>query len=301
MSEPRARSHAAARDMLASRAPGLIPSAAPPPLAGVLSALQARAAARPVRPALRSLHHFACTGGTLISRCIAALPAVRLLSEVDPLSTMGPAQSFLPSDLVGLARKGARAPGAQTLVEVFLAGLAALEQASAREGFDLVLRDHAHSQFCFGPDLPDRPTLFEMLAPAHEMRALVTVRHPLDSYLSLLRKRWTQFSPATLPEYARRYHAFLDRHAGIEMLRYEDFLTDPQAGMQRICARLDLTYAPEFPDRFAAIRLSGDSGRRGDEIAIRPRRPVPEGLVRLSQSDPAYRDLCTRLGYDPAA
>lgn len=298
MAEPAPQARAAARTLLAARAPDLVPSASPPPLAEVLKRLTA---ALPTPPRRRSLHHFACTGGTLISRCIAALPAVRLLSEADPLSLMGPKQSFLPNDLVGLARAGSRPPDDATLAEVFLGGLAALERASARAGLDLVLRDHAHSQFCFGPDLPKRPTLLEMLGRGHEVRALVTVRHPLDSYLSLLRKGWTQFSPASLPEYARRYHVFLDRHAGVEVLRYEEFLADPQAAMQRICGVLDLAYAPEFADRFPAIHLSGDSGRRGDEIAARPRRPVPEGLARLTRSNAAYRTLCERLGYDPAA
>ena len=64
---------------------------------------------------------------------------------------------------------------------------------------------------------------------------------------------------------------------------------------------LELSFAREFATRFAGIHLSGDSGRRGNEIAPRPRRPVPEGLVRLTQSDTAYRELCARLGYDPAA
>lgn len=290
-----------ARALLAARMPGLTASEPAPPPGEVRAALRARAAALPARPLLRTVHHFACTGGTLISRCIAALPAVRLLSEVDPLSRMGPAQDFLPNDLIGLARHGARPPGEEVLEAMFLGGLEALRAATAAGGMDLVLRDHAHSQFCFGADIGARPTLLETLQGAYEMRALVTVRHPLDSYLSLLRKRWTQFSPATLPEYARRYHAFLDRYEGCARLRYEDFLAGPEAAMREICAVLELRFAPEFTTRFAGIHLSGDSGRRGGGIAPRPRRPVPEGLMRLTESNAAYRALCTRLGYDPAA
>ena len=46
----------------------------------------------PAEP-IRSVHHLACTAGSLISRCIAALPNVVLLSEIDPLSRMQAAAS----------------------------------------------------------------------------------------------------------------------------------------------------------------------------------------------------------------
>ena len=35
---------------------------------------------------LRVLHHWACSGGTLISKCIASLPKVIFLNEINPLA-----------------------------------------------------------------------------------------------------------------------------------------------------------------------------------------------------------------------
>lgn len=256
--------------------------------------------APPGLPAMRSLHHFACTGGTLISRCIGAMPNTQLLSEVDPLSPIGQNPAFLPSNLIGLARLGSRPPGDAILVDMFRAGLGRLAAEAHRSGLHLVLRDHSHSLFCLGAAIPQRPTLREMLAPAYALRGLVSVRHPLESFLALLHQGWIHFEPATLEEYARRYMAFLDRHDGTDILRYEDFLTDPEAAMQRSCQVLDLAYNPDFRDLFPAIRLSGDSGRRGDEIAPRPRRPVPDDLHAQIARSPAYAALCARLDYDPA-
>ena len=37
-------------------------------------------------PTLRTIHHFACTGGTVISKCLAALPQVMLISEINPIN-----------------------------------------------------------------------------------------------------------------------------------------------------------------------------------------------------------------------
>ena len=37
-------------------------------------------------PPIRVVHHWACSGGTIISRSLAQLPNVVLLSEVHPLA-----------------------------------------------------------------------------------------------------------------------------------------------------------------------------------------------------------------------
>ena len=41
------------------------------------------------KPVIRIIHHLACSGGTLISKCISAMPNVYLLSEVHPFTDLG--------------------------------------------------------------------------------------------------------------------------------------------------------------------------------------------------------------------
>jgi len=58
--------------------------------------------AAPAAP-IRVLHHWACSGGTVISRCIASQPQVVLLSEVHPLAYLRVAQAYpyyFPTDLI---------------------------------------------------------------------------------------------------------------------------------------------------------------------------------------------------------
>lgn len=249
-------------------------------------------------PVMRTVHQFACTGGTLISKCIASMPCTRLLSEVDPFSELGHQQSFVPSDLIGLAKLGSAPPAQKTLAKIFLAGLAELAADSRVEGRDLVLRDHSHSHFCYGGTVPERPSLAEILSASYQLRSLVTVRHPLDSYLSLRRQQWLHFTPATLEEYAVRYHLFLDHYDGVEILRYEDFTAAPEASMQQICSILRLAYNPDFKDNFSALHLSGDSGRSGVEIAYRPRRALSVEVLDELPAAAGYIRLCERLGYE---
>lgn len=251
---------------------------------------------------VRTLHHLACTGGTVISRCIAALPDVRLLSEVDPLSPMpDPDGRFFPTDLIRMMRLGTRPAGQATEVRMFQAALAVLQADSAAHGLDLVLRDHAHGQFNTGDRLPDRPTLREMVAEIAPVRSLVTVRHPFDSYLSLRKNGWCHFEPATPDTYALRYHAFLDRHADVAVMQYERFTGDPVPWIEQAADILDLAFDPAFLDAFPAITLSGDSGRSSDVISPRPRSPFPEDLRAEAHDSSAFMDLLDRLGYPPIA
>ena len=60
---------------------------------------------------IRMIHHLACTGGTLITKCLACVPNVHVLSEVDPLTTLAQAGGkFTPGDLMRLTEFSNRAP-----------------------------------------------------------------------------------------------------------------------------------------------------------------------------------------------
>lgn len=260
-----------------------------------------RSSESPMRPPIRLVHHMACTGGTLISRCIAALPNVRLLSEVDPLSPLKPLDPshFVPADLVGLAKYGSRPPTPEVLVEAFFAGIDVLQEDSRRIGMDLVLRDHVHGHFHYGKTILDRPTLHEMAAARHRVLSVVTVRHPFDSFLAIVRNKWLHFSPPSAEEYARRYLAFLDHHADIPVVRYEDFVQTPEAVLQQICGHLKLAYGAQSLSFHHLFQLSGDSGRSSEIIEPRPRRPYPPELAAEIAASPSFVALIERLSYKP--
>jgi Sulfotransferase family len=249
-------------------------------------------------PPIRLLHHLACTGGTLISRCLACMPNINLLSEVDPLSRQMEHLLFGPTDLILLAKKATRRPEDDLLIDIFLAGLDVIYQNTRRQGQDLVLRDHAHSQFTFGPDIPKRPFLDQIVGRTTPTLSLVTVRHPLDTFISLDKNDWRHFSPFTLEEYAQRTLAFLDHYKGHPIFRYEDFVLDPESQLQQMCDHLQLRYIPDFRMTFSAITISGGSGRGGWRIEPLPRKPIPDQIAAQLHNNSSYDTLCARLGYD---
>jgi hypothetical protein len=271
------------------------------PLPSLVEQCQELSRNQPGPEPLRTVHHLACTGGTLICRLLATLPNTLLLSEIDPLSRLRlddlEMPRFAPSDLIYGMRAALRPVDDAGVIAVFRAEVKALLAHVGGIGQHLVLRDHAHSHFCTDADIDGRPALREILRDLAPVRSVVTVRHPLDSFVSLDRREWRHFQPFTLDEYARRYTAFLDRHAGLEVIRYEDLVATPEDILARLGAVLDLPFVAGAADLLPAVRMSGDSGRSGDVIAPRPRQDLPEGLDAQARRSPAYEDLCIRLGY----
>jgi len=255
---------------------------------------------KPSKEPVRLIHHFACTGGTLIAKCVASMPNTQLLSEVEPHSTI-PQQrrsKFSPTDLIGLVRNSSRGSESELESKLFVVALETLYEDCTRKGLRLILRDHAHSSYCTGPAISAAPHLRRLLKDRHPLQSVVTVRHPLDSWLSLNNNGWVHFQPGSLDEYAARYHHFLDDHAELPTFRYEDFVGNPDQQLQDMCAALDLPYTDDYKMLFAVHQFSGDSGRSSDVIGSRPRRDVPDEIAEEASASTSYRGLCGRLGYD---
>lgn len=257
----------------------------------------------PERGHIALISHMACTGGTLIARSIQAQPNVDVLSEVDPFSTIPrdfQHRKFAPSDLILLARSGTMDVGRDTIAEMFLGALEPLHRQILARGRHLVLREHSHSRFCTDHALDEHPGLSDLLLGGYDVRHVVTVRHPIDSWLALKINKWVHFTPATLDEYCRRYQNFLNEHASRKWIKYEHFVSDPDKTMREICVDLGLPSNPDWQDLFPIISMSGDSGRSGDRIKPRPRRPVKPEVVEEARNSREYENLCERMGYDPA-
>lgn len=250
---------------------------------------------------IRTVHHFACTGGTLFSKCIAAMPNTQLLSEIDPLSKLTTNQerpNFSATDLIGQIRQGTRHFDDTMLVEVFLRGIEALLADAEKKGLRLVIRDHAHSQFCTAQDASSRPTLREILQQQHQVLSVITVRHPIDSYASLLKHGWIHFHPESFDEYCARYLAFLHRYENVPIYKYEDFVHEPPRVMQDLCAALKLPYQEQFESLYSIFKLTGDSGRTSTNIAARVRQGVSDALLVEVNESRHYKKLAEWLRYD---
>lgn len=249
---------------------------------------------------IRTVHHFACSGGTLLSKCIAAMPNTQLLSEVDPLSTLYDVPGrphFSPTDMIMRAKESTKGVSRDLLVALFNDSLSAIYSEVIGCGQRLVIRDHSHSHYCVGPEIPARPSLRSLIAEQFEVISLVSVRNPIDSFLSLDANNWRHFTPYEFSEYCRRYIEFLKEYSDVPLVRYEDFVSDPGTEMQDVCDKLNLPFNEQFLRLFDVFVLTGDSGRRGSKVEQRPRRDVDEDVIKQYEGSSNYSILREMLGY----
>lgn len=248
---------------------------------------------------IHTIHHFACTGGTLISKCLASMPNTTLFSEVSPFSELGEMnKGFTPTDLILLTRNSSLERSQELESKIFLGGLTPIYGHCLSKGVRLILREHVHSQYCVDPAAMGRPTIRSVLSEQFPLRSVVSVRHPLDSFLSLMNNQWVQFSPGTVEEYAKRYHQFLDDYQDLPVFRYEDFVAEPPVVIEQLCEALELAFNSDFELLQSLFKLSGDSGRSGAMITPRKRRTVPPEIEQQCSVADSYRSLCERLGYE---
>lgn len=247
---------------------------------------------------IRTLHHLACTGGTVISKCIASMPNVALISELNPLNRFG--SKFEPTNPLLLLERSYRKLTLEEIKEDFKGRISQTISICNKDGMDLVIRDHSHSDFCMGEHPSDLTPICDFLSGTYRLLSAVTVRHPLDSYLGMTAQNWNeQFTPSTLDEYCRRYLSFLERYKDLPLLRYEDFCKSPNEFMQDLCKELEITYSDDFIYNFGTIRLSGDSGRSSNtEIKPRSRRAVPQEVLDETYRSDHYKILLAKLCYE---
>ena len=102
------------------------------------------------KPVIRVIHHLACSGGTLFSKCLSALPNVYLLSEVHPNTDLGVDMErprYSPTDITSLARYANIPLWNELADKIFKQSIITAHEHVESLGGILLLRDHTHADF----------------------------------------------------------------------------------------------------------------------------------------------------------
>lgn len=251
---------------------------------------------------IRTIHQQACTGGTIICRCVAALPTVAILSEISPLGGLhSPAKYFDPFDVLVKFIKSypSARPDQDTMCRLFGGQLLQAEELARQAGLSLVARDHSHSAYMREWELIGaRSAFLDACSPFQQIHSLITVRYPFSSYMSVKRNKWEGVI-RDYKDYCCRYMRFLDHHENIKIFKYENFCIDPHSVLRDICYELDLRYSPSFDPAWKVQTITGNSGRMKDATQIQslafPHWSA-ENAEALLRNTP-HKELCERLEY----
>ncbi|APZ55188.1 hypothetical protein [Salipiger abyssi] len=250
---------------------------------------------------VRTIHHFACSGGTVVSKCIAVCGDSFFLSEVNPLAPYNDIK-FAPLDLLSQLQAQYRNMTKQYRMEFFGDQMRLLARISDQAKRPICLRDHTHSSF-FRPGGVHESELLEALKVlGYDTLSVATVRHPVDAFAAMLKNKWAGGIQNSFEIYCTKLMAFLDycERREVGLWRYEDFCLKPAETLGQICERLALPFNENFLEDFQNIKLSGDSGRRSADIHLRTRRSIAPDLAAEAADSELYHTVCSRLGYTAA-
>lgn len=247
------------------------------------------------KPTIRIIHHLACSGGTLISKCLSAMPNVYLLSEVHPYTELhlgAGKPKFSPTDISSLS-KYAGVPSIKTLrKELFLQNIINTHKHVTSYGGTLILRDHTHSDFHFGTTT-EKPSVIDALSDHFSIKSVITFRDPVDSYLSLQQNKWIHFSPGTFEEYCSRIIEMLAAYKDLKLFHYENFVANPTHVLQEICMEMGIQYDDNWSHYFDITKVTGDSGRSSTTIEARPRRDQNSEMLNEIANSESYTKIKT--------
>ncbi|NQZ03475.1 hypothetical protein [Idiomarina sp.] len=256
------------------------------------------------KPTLRIIHHFACSGGTLISKCLAAQPNVFLLSELHPTTRHGNDWSkadYTPRDVITQAFYSGIPQADKLAEEVFVENIIKTEMHTRRLGGTLVIRAHSHADYCMRVPQPDIDTVTRLLQPYFEIEQLVTVRNPIDSFASLRENRWVHFQPNTFEEYCQRLLKFLKAFKTSQIFYYEKFVSEPDRQIKKYTELLQLPMVEHAAEYIDVLKVSGDSGRSGLNISPRARKPISDEYKSEILQSKTFKMLCQQYDIEPLA
>jgi len=279
------------------------PASGHPPIATSVKAVAetsrsgANALEIPSSDVYRVISHQACTGGTLISRFLASYRKVALISEVSP---DGPDQfvrfdPFMPISQLGSLNVVESRKQRDAL---FMDQLALAQRWCRISDRSLILREHAHSTYMVSAR---KIRGIQRCIPAGAVtKSVITVRHPLSSYLSLIKSFPHEY--LDFNHYCERYINYISKNASVPRFRYEDFCQNAGESAGKILAALDLKARDlGIQDDWASVSLTGNSGRHRDSTVIVIPTVEKEAISqgeKLGRVSPPYQQLCDLLDYD---
>ncbi len=263
---------------------------------------QPEAAERDITFLVRTIHHLSCTGGTIICKCLAAMHDTVLLSEMHPVNPgyvgFGP---FDPLQQFQVFYPDIKYQSIEELKRIYLERLERVVARCRDHSKALILRDHSHTDY-LSNGVSRYNYLLDTVAEKYNIKPVVTIRNPIDAYLSLLinvnEKGW-HTDVKNFDEYCSRFLQFVGRYEFADIYLYENFIQNPDQVLKQICKSLIISYNPDYKKIFPHVVITGDSGRGKElnEIKVFPRRDVSEQLAAEIETSENFNIISKRFGY----
>lgn len=266
------------------------------------------------------IHTLARSGGTVMSRNIAAMENVDLYSEIhhkgpSSQAKYEPRNSRLKYNIKlqanvwfgyyneAMKHELANADTIDNSTEEIIDTI----ELSFGDGQVPVLREWSHMDFFGDPFLKPagESLLRQALGDKYHLTTAVFIRHPLGTWLSFHMSaplRETYGTAEGLRNFIRKYRSYAEYFSDEAQIKYRDFMSDQDGTTREICDRLQIDFDPDYKSRLSDFKnITGDPAGAGYVEYRNFSREFSKDILNAVAGDPDYIALCAMLDYDPAS
>lgn len=230
-------------------------------------------------------------GAPLVTQCLGAMPGIVMLSRIHPASVADNnplEQAYKWFGLVDDADlERLRAQPDWPFHEI----MQMIAERAEKKGRTLVIGDRSNLDFIADKPISELSGIFlhpTVLETRFTPKSVALIRHPIDQWVHLQNQLGAD--APSLDVFMRGYRRFSDCLAGIETVKFEDFLADPAGMLKVICGHFDIPYNADWEARW----------RDYDTFVSEPSRKRPEGAADVTFNDEIMQAFVTNADYAPA-
>ena len=268
---------------------------------------------------LITLHHGAATGGSVVAQVLSAATNSILTSELNPFSAIRDQRArpqYDPTAMLWHLTYNSSEIDSISKLKYFICQLDISITHVRKLSKNLLIRDHTHTTFNFSDDdinffgkksyslLLDSIKYFydtkDILLRFPRLNPILSIRHPIDSYISLLEKNWqTPYckNTNTFDEYCKsmiKLQSYMVEKEYAKVIRYEDICCRMNESLDAIFKDLNISYIIPSLDQINSIKVTGKSGRKSNNISLRERRyeSISKTLFSEINDSENYAEYC---------
>ena len=243
---------------------------------------------------IRLIHNLPRSGGTIISKCLAAQKDVILLSEIHREGVamrkkMGGDATFF--DPINQCQKWNNLFGDNEYKKIcnssynFEEKIDLIYKKTELANKKLIIRDWAFLDFFGKPFIEPsyKNSLAEAFNKKFEILNLYIIRHPLELFISCY-KTLDFFKYYDLSFFFNGYRNYFLNASKNNIFTYENFLLEPEKNLKNMCNILKVDYEDNYLSKLKDINLTGDPTAK-NSLKIQNKDNIAEKLFKKDDLD----------------
>ena len=218
---------------------------------------------------IRLIHNLPRSGGTIISKSLAAQKGIILLSEIHPEGVsirkkMGvPPYQFDPIFQFQIWNNLFEKHEYENILNSnykFEDKIDIIYEKTELANKELIIRDWSFADFFGKPFIEpsNKNLLLEILSKKYEILNLYIIRHPLNLYLSCYNNFRFFRDNYNFDFFLKGYRNFFMDASKKNIFLFEDFILEPEKNLKNMCETLKINYDNNYLNRLKDINLTGD-------------------------------------------